>query len=204
MAVIGCRFVLLFCVVMHASIFRCKPRIRSLTQRIGCHHRGSWKAFLSRLMMASGNRANHFDLIQNTAILTVLPDCGAKGDDMSLNKRSKIVSGFVLACLAVALSSISPAYAGCISQTLDNTTYYTCDGKLGVSQTIGGTIVHNFDGKLSTSQTVGATTVHNFDGKFGVSQTVGATTIHNLDGKFGMSQTIGEITVHSGPLFDSR
>ena len=134
-----------------------------------------------------------------------VPDLGAEGGDMPLNRRSTILCGCILACCYTAvLLSAGSAYAVCVSQTVGNTTIHNCDGKISVSQTVGGTTVHTIDGKIGVSQTVGATTVHNVDGKLGTSQTVGTTTIHNIDGEFGMLQKIGNTTVYSGPLFDGR
>ena len=124
--------------------------------------------------------------------------------DMSAIKLGGIVSGCILACLVAVFTSSGAASAGCMSQTIGNTTIHNCDGKIGTSHTVGTTTVHNFDGKVSVSQTVGATTVYNIDGKSGLSHAVGMTTVHNIGGKFGLSHTVGNVTIHSGPLFSDR
>ncbi len=105
---------------------------------------------------------------------------------MTAAKRGRIVAGCLFACLIAALWLSGPAHAGCLSQTVGNTT------------------IHNCDGKISTSHTVGGTTVHNFGGKTGTSHRVGTTTFHNFDGKAGWSHEVGGVTIHTGPLFDNR
>ena len=79
---------------------------------------------------------------------------------MSAARHGGIVAGCLFGCLAATLWLSAPADAGCISQTVGNTTVHNCDGKTGTSQTVGTTTVHTFDGKFGLSQRVGNIVIH--------------------------------------------
>ncbi len=86
---------------------------------------------------------------------------------MSVSWRSQIDSGCLFVSLVAALFLSSPAIAGCMSQTVGNTTVRNCNGKIIASQTVGATTVHLVDGRTATSHTTDPTTVYSFNGKFG-------------------------------------